>query len=132
MKIYSENLKNASGKRENAMSECVFCKVAAKKLPAKIIYEDELALAFEDINPQSPVHTLIIPKKHISTAMDIAEGDHALIGHLFTVASQIAKDRGIAQKGFRLVMNTNAEAGQSVYHIHLHLLGGRQMNWPPG
>ena len=114
------------------MSECIFCKIAAKKIPAKIIYEDDLALAFEDINPQAPVHTLIIPKKHISTALDIVEGDHALIGHLLHVAAQIAKNKGIAGKGFRLVMNTNAEAGQSVYHIHLHLLGGRQMHWPPG
>jgi histidine triad (HIT) family protein len=125
MRIYSENWKNDSGKREK-MTECIFCKIAAKKIPAKIIHEDDLAVAFEDINPQAPVHTLIIPKKHISTALDIVEGDHALIGHLFHVASQITKDKGIAKKGFRLVMNTNAEAGQSVFHIHLHLLGGRR------
>ena len=114
------------------MSECIFCKIAAKKIPAKIIYEDDLALAFEDINPQAPVHTLIIPKKHISTALDIVEGDHVLIGHLFKVSAQIAKDKGIAEKGFRLVMNTHADAGQAVFHIHLHLLGGRAMHWPPG
>ena len=114
------------------MSECIFCKIAAKKIPAKIIYEDDLALAFEDINPQAPVHTLIIPKKHISTALDITEGDHALIGHLFHVAAKISNDKGIAEKGFRLVMNTNADAGQTVFHIHLHLLGGRSMHWPPG
>lgn len=114
------------------MSECIFCKITAKTIPAKIIYEDDLAIAFEDINPQSPVHTLIIPKKHISTALDIVEEDHALIGQLFHVAAQIAKDKGIAEKGFRLVMNTNADAGQAVFHIHLHLLGGRAMHWPPG
>jgi histidine triad (HIT) family protein len=132
MKTFSENLKTGSGKRKDAMSECIFCKIAAKKIQARIIYEDNLALAFEDINPQAPVHTLIIPKKHISTALDIVDGDHSLIGHLFHVASQIAKDKSIAEKGFRLVMNTNAEAGQSVFHIHLHLLGGRAMHWPPG
>jgi len=114
------------------MSECIFCKIAAKKIPARIIHEDDLAIAFEDINPQAPVHTLIIPKKHISTALDITEADHALIGQLFHAAARIAKDKGIADKGFRLVMNTNADAGQAVFHIHLHLLGGRSMHWPPG
>lgn len=114
------------------MSECIFCKIAAKKIPARIIHEDDLAIAFEDINPQAPVHTLIIPKKHISTALDITEEDHAIIGQLFHIAAQIARDKDIADKGFRLVMNTNADAGQAVFHIHLHLLGGRSMHWPPG
>ena len=114
------------------MSECIFCKIAAKKIPAKIIYEDDLAIAFEDINPKAPIHSLIIPKKHISTTLDIEEGDHTLIGYLFQVAAQISKDKGIAKKGFRLVMNTNADAGQTVFHVHLHLLGGRAMHWPPG
>jgi len=132
MKTYSENSKPDSENRENTMSECIFCKIAAKKIPARIIHEDDLAIAFEDINPQAPVHTLIIPKKHISTALDITEADHALIGQLFHAAARIAKDKGIADKGFRLVMNTNADAGQAVFHIHLHLLGGRSMHWPPG
>lgn len=114
------------------MNACLFCKISAKKIPAKIIYEDSEAIAFEDINPQAPVHVLIIPKKHISTTLDITEEDNPLIGHLFRVAGKIAEKRGVAQRGFRLVMNTNPESGQSVYHIHLHLLGGRQMHWPPG
>jgi len=114
------------------MNACLFCKISAKKIPAKIIYEDSEAVAFEDINPQAPVHVLIIPKKHISTTLDITEEDNPLIGHLFRIAGKIAEERGVARRGFRLVMNTNPESGQSVYHIHLHLLGGRQMHWPPG
>ncbi|HYQ48365.1 MAG TPA: histidine triad nucleotide-binding protein [Thermodesulfovibrionales bacterium] len=114
------------------MSECIFCKIATKKIPARIIHENDLVIAFEDINPQAPVHTLIIPKKHISTALDITEEDHAIIGQLFHAAARIARDKDIADSGFRLVMNTNADAGQAVFHIHLHLLGGRSMHWPPG
>jgi len=111
---------------------CIFCEIIEKKIPAKIIYEDDHALAFEDINPQSPVHALVIPKKHISTNLVIKEEDNALIGHLFQIANRIAKDRGIAERGFRLVMNCNPESGQTVFHIHLHILGGRLMHWPPG
>lgn len=114
------------------MSDCIFCRIIAKKIPSKILYEDELSLAFEDINPQAPVHVLVIPKKHISTTLDIGKDDHPLIGHLIHVANRLAKEKGIAERGFRLVMNTNPEAGQTVYHIHLHLLGGRHMHWPPG
>jgi histidine triad (HIT) family protein len=114
------------------MSDCLFCKISTKKIPAKIIYEDADALVFEDINPQAPVHVLIIPKKHIPTALEITGEDESLIGHLFRVAAKIAKEKGIDGRGFRLVVNTNAEAGQTVYHIHLHLLGGRHIHWPPG
>jgi len=114
------------------MTNCLFCGVISKKVPAKIIYEDALALAFEDINPQAPQHILVIPKKHIPTSLEIEEKDNALIGHLFQVANKIARERGVAERGFRLLMNTNSEAGQSVYHIHLPLLGGRPMHWPPG
>jgi histidine triad (HIT) family protein len=114
------------------MNDCLFCRISAKKIPAAIIYEDSDAIAFNDINPQSPVHVLIIPKKHISTSLDITAEDNLLIAHLFRIAGRIAEERGIAKRGFRLVMNTNADAGQTVYHIHLHLLGGRQMHWPPG
>lgn len=114
------------------MSDCLFCKISAKKIPAKMIYEDTDTLAFEDLNPQAPVHVLIIPKMHISTVLEITAEDKGLIGHLFLVAAKIAKDKGIDERGFRLVINTNAEAGQTVYHIHLHLLGGRPMHWPPG
>jgi histidine triad (HIT) family protein len=111
---------------------CIFCEIIDKKRSARIIYEDDHALAFEDINPQSPVHALVIPKKHISTNLGIKEEDNALIGHLFQIANRIAKDRGIAERGFRLVMNCNSESGQTVFHIHLHILGGRLMHWPPG
>jgi len=111
---------------------CIFCKIAAKQLPAKILYEDEYAIAFEDIHPKAPVHTLVIPKKHISTNLAIEATDNMLIGHLFQIANQIAKDKGIADRGFRLVMNCNADSGQTVFHIHLHILGGRLMDWPPG
>lgn len=112
--------------------DCIFCKIVDKKIPAKIIYEDDLAIAFEDINPKAPVHVLVIPKKHISTSLDINESDNDLVGHMFQVANKIAKDKGIAERGFRLVMNCNKDSGQTVFHIHLHLLGGRHMTWPPG
>lgn len=112
--------------------KCIFCEITNKKIPAKIIYEDDMTIAFEDINPQAPVHTLIIPKKHISTNLDIKQSDNNLIGHMFQIANKIARDKGIAEKGFRLVMNCNPESGQTVFHIHLHMLGGRIMHWPPG
>ncbi|MGQ9569833.1 MAG: histidine triad nucleotide-binding protein [Thermodesulfovibrionales bacterium] len=114
------------------MMECIFCEIALRKYPAKIIYEDDFSLAFEDINPQAPVHTLVIPKKHISTNLDLKEEDNVLIGHLFQVANKIARDKNIAERGFRLVMNCNPESGQTIFHIHLHILGGRRMYWPPG
>jgi histidine triad (HIT) family protein len=114
------------------MSDCIFCKIAEKKVPSKIVYEDESVMAFEDINPQAPVHVLVIPRKHIPTSLDTDKTDNALIGHLLQIANKIAIEKGIAKRGFRLVLNTNPEAGQTVYHIHIHLLGGRQMHWPPG
>lgn len=114
------------------MTDCIFCKIISGKIPSKIVYEDEKAIAFEDISPQAPVHLLVIPRKHISTTLELTEEDNALIGHLFQISKKLAAEKGVAEKGFRLVMNTNPEAGQSVYHIHLHLLGGRLMHWPPG
>jgi histidine triad (HIT) family protein len=114
------------------MSDCIFCKIAEKKIPARIVYEDEHILAFEDLNPQAPVHTLLIPKKHIATLIDAAEEDLYLFGLIVKAAQQLAREKGIADRGFRLVANCNAESGQSVYHIHFHLLGGRYMQWPPG
>ena len=101
-------------------------------MPSKIVYEDEIALAFEDIHPQAPVHTLVIPKKHIATVLDLKEEDAHLMGHLVKIANKIAIEKGIAERGYRLVTNCNPESGQEVYHIHLHLLGGRPMHWPPG
>lgn len=112
--------------------DCLFCKITSKEIPAKIIYENDYIVAFEDINPQAPVHFLVIPKKHISTSLDITDEDNELIGRLYQAANKIARDRGIAEEGFRLVMNCNAGAGQTVFHIHIHVLGGRAMNWPPG
>lgn len=114
------------------MTYCIFCRIISGETPARIIYEDETAVAIEDINPQAPVHVLVIPRKHIATTLDLVPEDVSLVGHLFEIANKIALNREIAGRGFRLVMNTNAEAGQSVFHLHLHLLGGRPMHWPPG
>ena len=114
------------------MTSCIFCKIVNKEIPSKIIYEDEKVLAFEDVAPQSPVHILIIPKKHYSTILDVEETTAELIGHVFMIAKKIAKQKGFAEKGFRIVMNCNTEGGQTVYHLHFHLLAGRQMQWPPG
>lgn len=114
------------------METCVFCKIIAKKLPSRVLYEDDLALAFEDLDPKAPVHVLVIPKKHIPTALDIEKEDNALVGHLFQVANTVVREKGIDERGFRLVMNAKSDAGQAVFHIHLHVLGGRHMHWPPG
>jgi len=111
---------------------CLFCKIIERKIPSKIVYEDEHVLAFEDINPQAPVHILVIPKKHIATSLEITNDDNELVGLMFQAANRIAKEKKIADRGFRLLMNCNRESGQTVFHIHLHLLGGRVMHWPPG
>lgn len=112
--------------------DCLFCKIVAGRIPAEIVYESDTALAFRDINPQAPTHVLVIPRKHVSTINDIDEEDEALVGSLFTAAKEIAAAEGIADDGYRAVMNCNEGAGQSVFHIHLHVLGGRPMTWPPG
>lgn len=109
----------------------IFDKIIAKEIPADIVYEDDLSLAFKDINPQAPVHVLIIPKKHIATINDITEADRELLGHLYVVAGRLAQQYGFAKDGYRVVMNCNEDGGQSVYHIHLHLLAGMTMGWPP-
>ncbi len=111
---------------------CAFCDIVEKKRSANILYEDDVVLAFEDINPQAPVHILVIPKKHIPTSLDIQDEDKSLVGYLFQIANKIAKEKGIAESGFRMVVNCNREAGQMIFHMHLHLLGGRVMYWPPG
>lgn len=113
------------------MSDTIFTKIINKEIPADIIYEDEVSLAFKDINPQAPVHFLVIPKKAIATINDIEEGDRELVGHLSYVAAKLADQMGIAQEGYRTVMNCNEFGGQSVYHIHLHVLGGKLLGWPP-
>lgn len=114
------------------MSNCLFCRIAAGEIPAKLIYQDEDVLAFHDINPQAPLHALIIPRKHIATINDLQADDAALVGQLFLVAKQIAAEQGYDEDGYRVVMNCGVQAGQSVFHIHLHLLAGRPLKWPPG
>ncbi len=114
------------------MADCIFCKIAAKQLPSKIAYEDSDLLAFHDINPQAPVHIQIIPKRHIARVSELTPENVSLVGKLVLAANQLAKELTIAEPGYRLVINCNAGAGQSVYHLHLHLLGGRPMRWPPG
>jgi histidine triad (HIT) family protein len=112
--------------------DCLFCKIVAGEIPADIIYESDDAIAFRDINPKAPTHVLVIPRKHISTINDIAIEDEALVGKLFTAAREIAAADGVAEDGYRVAMNCNEAAGQSVFHIHLHVMGGRQFDWPPG
>ncbi|KAA8983448.1 MULTISPECIES: histidine triad nucleotide-binding protein [Gammaproteobacteria] len=113
------------------MSESIFSRIINREIPADIVHEDDQCLAFRDINPQAPVHILIIPKKAIPTVNDITEEDEKTVGHLYTVAARIAKEEGIDGDGFRTVMNCNEHGGQSVYHIHLHLIGGKALGWPP-
>jgi histidine triad (HIT) family protein len=113
------------------MSDTIFTKIINKEIPADILYEDELALAFSDINPQAPIHFLVIPKKPIATINDIHAQDKEIVGHLYWVAALLAKKKGFAQDGYRAVMNCNENGGQTVYHIHLHVLAGKTMGWPP-
>jgi len=114
------------------MSDCLFCKILDNEIPADIVYESDTALAFRDINPQAPTHVLIIPRKHISTINDLEADDEQLVGTLFTAAREIAAAEGVSEEGYRVVMNCNAGAGQSVFHVHMHMLGGRGLSWPPG
>jgi histidine triad (HIT) family protein len=116
----------------NSDSDCLFCKIVAGEIPADIVYESETALAFRDINPQAPLHVLIIPRQHIATINDLEIDHQALVGSLYSAAREIATAEGVADDGYRAVMNCNAAAGQTVFHIHLHLLAGRPMGWPPG
>jgi histidine triad (HIT) family protein len=111
---------------------CLFCRIIAGEVPASRVYEDEDVFAFEDINPQAPLHVLVIPKRHIRTLNDLSSGDDALVGGLVRRAAAIARQRGFDETGFRTVLNCNSHAGQSVFHVHLHVLGGRAMGWPPG
>ena len=111
---------------------CLFCRIIKREIPASIVYEDEHVLAFNDINPQAPTHILLVPKRHIDTLNDLGPGDDQLVGALARRAASLAESRGIAASGYRTVFNTNRDAGQTVFHIHLHLLGGRSLAWPPG
>lgn len=114
------------------MSDCLFCKMVAGDIQPDIVFEDDDVLAFRDLNPQAPLHVLVIPKMHIATTNDLTPDTAGVVGKLYLAAKQIAADEGVAEPGYRMVMNCNAGAGQSVYHIHLHLLGGRPLGWPPG
>ncbi len=112
--------------------DCLFCKIVAKEIPASIAFENERVVAFGDINPQAPTHLQIIPREHIPSSLEVNEINRDCIGELVEVAAQLARELGLADAGYRLVFNTGAAAGQTVYHIHLHLLGGRSFGWPPG
>ena len=114
------------------MNGCLFCGIAEGKIKANTVYEDERIVAFTDIRPQAPVHILLIPRKHIAGVLDIESEDRALIGEIFQVAARLARERGVADSGFRVVVKSGADAGQSVFHLHYHLIGGRSMSWPPG
>jgi histidine triad (HIT) family protein len=112
--------------------DCLFCKIAAGEIPARLVYEDEAMVAFADLHPQAPVHLLLIPRRHIETLNDLTAADDALIGALLRRAALLARAQGLADRGYRTVINTHADAGQTVFHLHVHLLGGRSLGWPPG
>ena len=114
------------------MADCLFCKIINKEINSDILFEDDDVLAFRDINPQAPTHILIVPQKHISTINDLQQKDEKIAGKIILIAQSLAKQENIDEKGYRLVFNCNSDGGQEVYHIHMHLLGGRQMQWPPG
>lgn len=113
-------------------ADCIFCKIITGEIPGEIVYQDEQATAFRDINPAAPTHILIIPQEHIASINDIKPDDEGLVGHLFSVARQLAEQEGIQESGYRLIINTGPDAGQAVFHIHLHLLGGKRMRYPMG
>jgi histidine triad (HIT) family protein len=114
------------------MPDCLFCKVISGEIPGKIVYKDDRLVAFRDINPQAPMHVLIVPRRHIASLNGLQPGDDALVGEMIRRAAALAKEEGFADRGYRTVFNCGSEAGQSVFHIHLHVLGGRPMAWPPG
>ena len=114
------------------MSDCLFCKIVEGGVPAALVYQDEAVVAFKDINPQAPLHVLIVPRKHIATLNELTPEDDGLVGSMFRAAAALAREHGYEARGYRTVFNTNREAGQTVFHIHLHLLAGRGLTWPPG
>jgi histidine triad (HIT) family protein len=115
-----------------AEQDCIFCRVVAGEIPADVIYKDDRAVAFRDINPQAPVHALVIPREHMESLDDAAGRDENSLGHLLRVAARVANQEGLSESGYRTVINTGAGAGQSVFHLHIHVLGGRPLHWPPG
>lgn len=112
--------------------DCLFCKIVRREIPAKVVFENEALLAFHDIRPQAPTHLLVIPKSHIATINDVQNEDSMLLGSMILCAKQLAQQKDFNEQGYRLIFNVNSDGGQEVYHIHLHVLGGRQMTWPPG
>jgi histidine triad (HIT) family protein len=114
------------------MTDCLFCKIRDGGIPARLVHEDERCIAFLDINPQAPFHALVVPRKHVPTLLDLTADDDALVGHLHRVAAKLARTAGYADTGFRTLFNTNKGAGQTVWHVHLHVLAGRTLGWPPG
>ena len=114
------------------MTDCLFCRIVAREIPATIVFEDDAVVAFRDITPQAPIHVLVIPKRHIATLNDLSSNDDALVGRMIRTAASLANEHGYAAAGYRTVFNCNAAAGQTVFHIHLHLLAGRKLTWPPG
>ena len=112
--------------------DCLFCRIASMEVPADIVFEDDTVIAFRDITPKAPVHILLIPRQHITSAASLTDANGPMLGRLFAIAAQIARDEGVAKSGFRMTTNSGAGAGQSVPHLHFHLMGGRQMGWPPG
>lgn len=114
------------------MSDCLFCKIGSGQIPAKVILQDDEVLAFDDINPQAPVHALVIPKRHVPALNDAGAGDPSLLGRLLETAALVARKKGIAESGYRVVVNQGRDGGQTVFHLHLHVMGGRHMTWPPG
>ena len=113
-----------------AISDCLFCRIASGEIPSKFVWQDEDIFAFEDVRPQAPVHVLVVPKRHMTAVKDVS--DQALLGRLLKVSTLVAQNKGIAESGYRLVANTGRDGGQTVFHLHFHVLGGRQMMWPPG
>jgi len=114
------------------MSDCLFCKIVAGQIPSSVVYQDDELFAFRDINPQAPFHALVVPKRHIATLNDITPADQALVGAMVRRAAALAGEHGYAERGYRTVLNCNADAGQTVFHLHLHVLAGRGLGWPPG
>jgi len=114
------------------MSDCLFCKIANGQIPAKIVFQNDKAIAFEDLHPEAPTHVIIIPRKHIPTVLDITDEDKDIMGYLYLVVNQIAIDKSLTESGFRLIVNCGKSGGQEVPHIHIHMLGGRLFGWPPG
>jgi histidine triad (HIT) family protein len=114
------------------MNSCLFCRILAGEIPATLVYQDDTVVAFKDINPQAPLHLLLVPRKHVATLNDLSPEDDEMVGSLFRRAAELAKEHGYHERGYRTVFNTNRESGQTVFHIHLHLLAGRGLGWPPG